>query len=148
MRLSLQTDYSLRTLMFLAVHRRRSTVSEVARFYSISTPHVAKVVHVLARAGLLRSLRGAGGGIELSRPAEKVSVGEVIRCVEGNMHLLDCVAADGVCEIQDFCPLIGVLAEAERRQMDYLDSIPISEILPGQKQVEGRLIELETASHA
>ena len=148
MRLSLQTDYSLRTLMFLAVHRRRSTVSEVARFYSISTPHVAKVVHVLARAGLLRSLRGAGGGIELSRPHEKVSVGEVIRCVEGNMHLLDCVAVEGVCEIQDFCPLIGVLAEAERRQMDYLDSIPISKILPGQKQVEGRLIELETASHA
>ena len=97
MRLSLQTDYSLRTLMFLAVHQRRSTVSEVARFYSISAPHVAKVVHVLARAGLLRSLRGAGGGIELSRPADKVSVGEVIRCVEGNMHLLDCVAAEGVC---------------------------------------------------
>lgn len=45
-------------------------------------------------------------------------------------------------------PQGGVLAEAERRQMDYLDSIPISEFLPCQKQVEGRLIQLETASHA
>ncbi len=146
MRLSLQTDYSLRTLMYLAVHRKRATVSEVATFYGISVPHVAKVVHVLARAGLLRSQRGAGGGIELSRTPEQVSVGEVIRCVEGNMHLLDCVAAEGVCVIQDYCPLVGVLAEAERRQMDYLDSIPISDILPGRKRVEQRLVELETIS--
>src|SRR5262249_3883094 len=105
MRLSLQTDFALRTLMFLGSRKDRVTVSELADFYHISAAHVAKVVHQLGRLGYVRNLRGAGGGIELARPPEKIRVGEVILAMEGNMHLLECVAADGVCVIESFCKL-------------------------------------------
>lgn len=130
MRLSLQTDYALRTLMYLASRPGRTTVTAVADFYRISTPHVAKVVNQLSRLGYVRSIRGAGGGIELARSPADVSIGAVVRAFEGNLHLLECVGTDNVCVIQPHCKLRGVLAQAERIQMDYLNSVMLRDVLP------------------
>lgn len=130
MRLSLQTDYALRTLMYLASRPGRATVMAVADFYRISAPHVAKVVNQLSRLGYVRSIRGAGGGIELARSPADVSIGVVVRAFEGNLHLLECVGTDNVCVIQPHCKLRGVLAQAERIQMEYLDSVMLRDVLP------------------
>ena len=65
MRLTTQTDFALRTLMYLAAISGRATISQVAGLFDISSHHVAKVVNQLARLGYLRSIRGIGGGIEL-----------------------------------------------------------------------------------
>ena len=65
MRLSLQTDYALRTLMYLASVPGRATIQQVADLFRISVDHVAKVVQHLNRLGYIRSVRGVGGGIEL-----------------------------------------------------------------------------------
>lgn len=129
MRLALQTDYALRTLIFLAAEPGRSSVAKIAEFYGISRDHVAKVVQQLARLEYIRSLRGVGGGIELRRRPDEIRVGEVVLAFEGNMHLLECVATEGVCVIQPGCRLRGVLAEAERLQMDYLRGIRLSDIV-------------------
>ncbi len=134
--LTLQTDYALRTLLFLAHTGERGTVGDVAEFYGISVAHVAKVVNQLSRLGYIRSIRGAGGGIELGRAAEQIVVGEVIQAFEGPMHLLECVGSDvPVCAIQEFCKLKGVLAEAERLQRDYLNSVTLKEVMPTKRQV-------------
>lgn len=142
----MQTDFALRTLMFLALQEQRSRVADVAAFYGISAPHVAKVVNSLSRLGLVRSLRGAGGGIELARPAAEISVGEVILAFEGNMHLLECVGTADVCAIQRFCPLMGVLAEAERRQVEYLNSVTLADVLPRKPQV-AQYVETRKSPH-
>lgn len=139
--LAMQTDYALRTLMYLAVRGGRLTAADVAAFYDISATHVAKVVNQLARLGWVRSIRGAGGGIELARKPESIRIGEVIRTFEGNLHLLDCVGTEDVCAIQRFCKLLGVLAEAERRQMDYLDSVTLADVIPRPKDVKRYTIE-------
>ncbi len=130
MRLSLQTDYALRTLLFLATRTGRATVLDVAGFFGISAHHVGKVVHQLGRLGYVRNRRGPGGGIELARGPHAITVGGVIRDFEGNMHLLECVAVPGLCVIQPGCTLRGVLAEAERRQMEYLDGVTLESLLP------------------
>src|SRR3954452_21162516 len=130
MRLSLQTDYALRTLLFLATRTGRTTVADVAGFFGISAHHVGKVVHQLGRLGYVRNHRGPGGGIELAREPGAITVGRVILDFEGNMLLLDCVAAPGQCVIQPGCTLRGVLAEAERLQMDYLNRITLEALLP------------------
>ena len=132
MRLSLQTDYALRTLMFLASRKgkQRATIADVAGFFKISEPHVAKVVNQLARLGYVRSVRGAGGGIELGREPAQVRLGEVILAFEGNLHLLECVGTDNVCVIQDHCKLRSVLGKAERLQFDYLNGIHLNDVLP------------------
>ena len=142
MQLALQTDYALRALIYLAGRSKRGTVAEIASFYRISRDHVAKVVHRLARLGFVRSIRGLGGGVELARAPAEISVGEVILAMEGNMHLLECVGTAGVCTIEKRCQLKGVLAEAERIQMQYLQSVPLSDVVkPG-----GQLVELEPLS--
>ena len=130
MRLALQTDYALRTLLFLATQSERATVAEVAEFYAISAHHVGKVVHQLGRLGYVRNHRGPGGGIVLARAPSAITVGAVVSDFEGNMHLLDCVGAPGQCVIQPGCTLRGVFAEAERRQMDYLNSVSLESLLP------------------
>lgn len=130
-RLSLQADYSLRTLMFLAAFPGRATVSEVAKFYKISDAHVAKVVNQLVRSGYIRGIRGVGGGLELAKSAESISIGEVIVAVEGhNTQLMECVSVEHVCAIQPACLLRGVFAKAEQVQLDYLKSVRLKDVLP------------------
>lgn len=133
MRLALHTDLALRTLLYLAAQPGRATVNEVAEFFKISANHLGKVVHQLGRLGYVRNLRGPGGGIELLRDAACISVGEVVRDFEGrNVHLLDCVDTPGTCVIQPGCALRGVLAEAERRQMDYLEGVSVASLVPAK----------------
>lgn len=130
MRLALQTDYALRTLLFLATRTGRTTVLDVAEFFGISAHHVGKVVHQLGRLGYVRNRRGPGGGIELARSPGEITVGQVVLDFEGNAHLLECVGTPGVCAIQPGCTLRVVLAEAERLQMDYLNSVTLEGLLP------------------
>jgi Rrf2 family nitric oxide-sensitive transcriptional repressor len=130
MRLSLQTDYALRTLLFLATRTGRTTVSDVAGFFGISAHHVAKVVHQLGRLGYVTNHRGPAGGIALARHPGAIRVGGVILDFEGNMHLLECISAPDRCVIQPGCTLRRVLIEAERRQMEYLNSVTLEALLP------------------
>jgi Rrf2 family nitric oxide-sensitive transcriptional repressor len=135
--------------MYLATIRRRATIDDVARLFGLSANHLAKVVNHLARCGYLRSIRGIGGGIELAMPAEEISVGAVISSCCGGTQLLDCVSMENVCVIQSFCKLKGVLAEAERLQMAYLNSVKLSDILPQKQQLESLdALSLTTSSHS
>ena len=136
MQLTMQTDYALRTLMYLASREERVTVSDVAKLFDISTHHVAKVVNQLSRLGYIRSVRGLGGGIELAMSLEEIRLGELIERFEGNLHLLECVGIDDVCIIQPFCKLKGVLAEAERIQLDYLNSVTLADVAPSRRQLK------------
>jgi len=121
--------------MYLASVTERATVADVARLFNISAHHVAKVVNRLARLGYVRSVRGIGGGIELAVAPEKIRVGDVVVAFEGNLHLLECVGADNVCVIESFCKLKNVLAEAERRQKDYLDSVTLRDVVPQKRRL-------------
>jgi Rrf2 family nitric oxide-sensitive transcriptional repressor len=136
--LSLQTDYALRILIYLAGRPERTQIGQVAGFYRISVHHVAKVANQLARWGYLRSVRGIGGGIELARRPEDIRVGEVVQASEGKLHLLECVGTENVCVIQPACKLRGVLARAEQLQMDYLNSVRLSDVV----RPAGQLVDL------
>lgn len=135
MKLTTQTDYALRTLMFLATRTERANVADVAQLFGISVHHVAKVVNQLAKFGYVRSVRGVGGGIELARKPESITIGEIVDKFEGGMQLLDCVDTEDVCAIQSFCKLKGALAEAERVQRAYLESVTLADVAPAARQL-------------
>jgi Rrf2 family transcriptional regulator, nitric oxide-sensitive transcriptional repressor len=131
MSLAMHTDYALRTLLYLGAKKERATVDEVAKFYGISLNHLGKVVHRLGRLGFAKNVRGPGGGIELAVKPGEISVGAVVRAFEGReVHFLECIETPGVCVIQAGCKLRGVLAEAERRQMEYLNGVTLADLLP------------------
>ena len=135
MKLTTQSDYALRTLMFLATRSDRTKVASVADLFGISTNHIAKVVNLLARAGYVRSIRGIGGGIELALDPKDISIGEVISLIENDTHLLSCVGGDDSCAIHSFCKLKGVLAQAERIQQEYLRSVTLADVVPTRRQL-------------
>lgn len=143
MRLTTHTDFALRTLMYLATRSERTTAASVADIYGVSTHHLAKVVHQLSRLGYVRSVRGIGGGIELAKQPDEIRLGEVIEALEGNMHLLDCVVTEDVCAIQSFCKLKGILTEAERVQLDFLNTVTLADVTPTKRQY-GRVASAES----
>jgi Rrf2 family nitric oxide-sensitive transcriptional repressor len=148
-RLALQTDYALRTLIYLAGRPGRARVSQVAEFYRISAHHVAKAVNQLVRLGYVRGIRGVGGGLELAREATEIRLGEVIQAFEGNLHLLECVGTENVCIIQPNCKLKRVLAEAERLQVDYLNSVRLADVVrPAGGLGEFKLLTVPTLRSA
>jgi Rrf2 family nitric oxide-sensitive transcriptional repressor len=124
--------------MFLAAKPGRASIAQVAEFFRISRDHVAKVVQTLARLEYVRSIRGIGGGIELLARPEEIRIGKVIRDFEGAMHLLECIGVDNICVVQGRCRLKRVLAEAERLQMDYLDSVRLTDVI----QPGGQLLDI------
>ena len=134
LRLTTHTDFALRTLMYLATTGERATAAEVAQLYGVSGNHLSKVVNQLARLGYVRSIRGIGGGMELAKRPEDIRLGDVIEAFEGNMHLLECVSTENVCAIEKFCKLKGALAEAERLQLEYLNSKTLADVAPTRRQ--------------
>jgi Rrf2 family transcriptional regulator, nitric oxide-sensitive transcriptional repressor len=94
MRLTTYTDYTLRTLMYLAICRDRSaTIAEIAGAYDISEAHLMKVVHQLGMANDVATQRGRRGGIRLAREPESINLGATVRrTVLDRYSLADLVA--------------------------------------------------------
>jgi FeS assembly SUF system regulator len=109
MRLSKFTDYAV--VMMSACARQcglaRLNAADVAAETGIPLPTVQKLVSKLCAAGLLRSVRGLGGGFKLARPATSISLADIIEAIEGPIALADCVelgkqscALEGTCKVQ------------------------------------------------
>ena len=95
MKLTSFSDYTLRVLMFLAIDRSRlATIPEIASAYDISENHLMKVVHRLARAGIVESVRGKGGGIRLACAPEDIRLGAIVRASEGDAPIVECLSVD------------------------------------------------------
>jgi Rrf2 family nitric oxide-sensitive transcriptional repressor len=130
-KLSTFTDYSLRVLLFVATRpEHRATIGEIAHAFSISENHLTKVVHFLAKAGWLASVRGRGGGLMLGRPASEIVVGEVVRATEGPSRLAECFEpAANQCCITRVCELRNVLSEAADAFYKVLDSYTLAQLV-------------------
>jgi Rrf2 family nitric oxide-sensitive transcriptional repressor len=130
MRLTMQTDYALRTLMQLAMAPDRLvTVKDVSETYGISRNHLMKVAYLLGKAGFVETVRGRAGGLRLARPAEQISVGEVVRRMEPDFGLVECLHRPGCgCIIEPACRLRGLLSEAAASFLAVLDRHTLAEL--------------------
>jgi Rrf2 family nitric oxide-sensitive transcriptional repressor len=130
MRLSVCTDYSLRVLIQAALrHPNRVTIDEVAKAYGISRNHLIKVINELGRAGFLVTQRGRSGGFTLARPADSISVGDVVKFGEEDQPTVECFNAErNTCVITPACRLKGVISEARRAFFDVLGKHTIADV--------------------
>jgi Rrf2 family nitric oxide-sensitive transcriptional repressor len=132
MQLTAHTDYALRVLIYLAINaENRVTITELADFFGISRNHLVKVVHKLGVKGFVQTVRGKGGGIRLSRPARDISVGSVVREMEGHFHIAECFnpKKQGLCALENGCGLIGILGGAIEQFLQTLDKAVLSDLV-------------------
>jgi Rrf2 family nitric oxide-sensitive transcriptional repressor len=131
MRLTNMSDYAVRLLMYLSSHRDRlCTISEIARFYGISEPHLMKITHRLGQRGWIRTVRGKNGGMELAHEPGDISLGALIRDMENDLSLVECMGAGNQCILSGRCGLKPVIAGALQAFMDYLDARTLADVLP------------------
>ena len=140
MRLTLWTDYALRTLMYVgAGEARLATIGEIADAFAVSKAHLMKVVNKLARLGYLETVRGKSGGIRLGRPAEQIGVGAVVRDTEEELAVMGCLADAEFCRLDGCCVLKRAFREATLAFLATLDRYTLADLLMPKGAVARRL---------
>ncbi len=128
MQLTKQTNYALRILMYCAAREGTVRLADVAKFYGLSETFLHKVLLAARDAGFVTTMRGRAGGLKLARPAEDISVGDVVRAMEERIELADCFRADSGCPLEQSCGLNGALHRALDAFFDVLNDYTIADI--------------------
>lgn len=159
MKLTSYTNYAMRCLQLAALKAPELVrVDDVSLIHGVSRPHIVKVVHALGKAGYLETVRGRGGGFRLSRPAEEIIVGDIVRLTEGPLDVVECFNPE-----KNTCPLIGIcklskkIQEATHAFMEVLDDVTVADIasnrIPLLSRIEfaenaGKPVVFKNSSHA
>ncbi|NML60154.1 Rrf2 family transcriptional regulator [Massilia sp. RP-1-19] len=132
MRLTTFTDYTLRTLIHLGMHRDRLvTIQEIADLHAISKNHLMKVVYQLGLAGVVETLRGRNGGLRLKLEPEQINIGAIVRASETDFYMAECFnPAGSSCGLSGGCRLQDVLVDATDAYLAVLDNQTLASVLP------------------
>lgn len=131
MRLTAYTDYSLRTLMYLALNRGQlATIQEIADVHGIAKNHLTKVVHQLGMLGYVTTIRGRKGGLRLAREPSEINIGEVVRHTETDFHMASCFDPQSTgCVYSAACALQAALGNATSAFLAVLDALTLEQML-------------------
>lgn len=130
MRLTMKGDYGLRAMIDLAAHYGQGPIpsADIARRQAIPEHFLDQVLVTLRRAGLLRSQRGPQGGHLLARPPAKISMGEIVRAVDGPLAPMECLPNPASCQLSAGCALRDVWAEVESETARILDATTLDQL--------------------
>jgi len=132
MKLSTKGRYALRAMVDLAAHSGDGPVprKEIAARQDISPHYMEQLFAKLRDAGLVKAIRGPGGGYLLAKPPDQITAGEVVRAVEDILAPVACLEADPDqrCERAPNCPTRRIWKELGERVSEYLDSMTVAEL--------------------
>lgn len=131
MRLTAYTDYTLRTLMHLGLHRDTLvTIQDIANIHGISKNHLMKVVHQLGLTGMVETVRGRNGGLRLNKEPADINIGTVVRHTETDFFMAECFSPENTaCSYASGCGLKGVLHAATTAYLDVLDGVTLEGLI-------------------
>lgn len=130
MRVTLNTDYSLRVLMFLATKGETlSTIQEIAESFDISRAHLMKVVHQLSLLGYITTVRGKNGGMKLLKAPKDIVIGTVVRDTEEDLAVVGCFDVPGYCVISKSCVLRRAFREATDAFLSVMDNYTLADLI-------------------
>jgi Rrf2 family protein len=140
MRLTTKSRYGTRLILDLAIYARDNPVplSDIARRQNISLKYLEHLIKKLKDAGLIKSQRGPFGGHMLKKSPCKITVGDIVRTLEGTTAITDCAEAEsmlcGICNSAGDCLSRWVWIEASKAIFKRLDEITIGSLISGQKK--------------
>jgi Rrf2 family protein len=122
MQITKQADYALRAVLYLSRLEEggRASTRDIANTQHIPPSFLAKIVSQLSIAGLIQTARGARGGVTLGKPAEQISILEVIEAIDGPMLLNECTGNPRICPFEGKCPLHVTWCEMRKLMHDKL----------------------------
>lgn len=141
MRLTTFTDYSMRVLIYLALHPDELvTIADIAEAYGVSKNHLMKVVHHLGQQGYLETVRGKSGGVRLAKEPEDINLGGLVRDTESSSMLVECFTPDASqCRIEPACVLRGILHRALQAFFGVLDEYTLADVMRNRDKLAALL---------
>lgn len=129
MKLSTRGRYGLRAMCYLASNKDRGyiSVSEMSDKLNLSENYLEQLIRLLKKDGLITSARGPKGGYKITRDLDEISVGEVLRVLEGNITMSDCVSGDHFCD--DKCDAYYVFDRIDKVINEAVDSISLKNMI-------------------
>ena len=131
MKISTKGRYALRLMLDIALNSHGAAVPlrDVAQRQEISDKYLEQIVTQLSRAGLVRSVRGAGGGYLLTRHPEEYTVGDILRPLEGDLAPVECATDDGFCDRCGDCVTIELWQEIHRAVSAVVDGTTLGDLV-------------------
>jgi Rrf2 family protein len=130
MKLSTRMRYGTRALVELAMHDEDAPISanDIASRQEVSEKYLESLLAALRQAGIVQSVRGAGGGYLLSRPAASITLRDAYEALEGADGLVDCTGNADTCDRSDSCVTRDVWVAIHHHLLDLLDSITLQDL--------------------
>lgn len=133
---SAKTDYGLLFMTSLAQHAGQGPISlkRIALRRRLPYRFLTQIVLLLRQAGLVSAKEGVHGGYELSRSPKKITVGEVIRALEGDLHLVRCLEEQRTCRCDTVCVLPPLWQRVQGQLNRTFDSLTLTDLLETPKK--------------
>lgn len=137
MKISTKGRYALRLMLDLAMSAPGEPIPlrNVAQRQDISDKYLEQIVTPLSRAGLVRSIRGAGGGYMLTRAPAEYTVGEILRPLEGSLAPVSCVDGSDCCARSGCCVTMEVWRDIQEAVSGVVDHITLQDLADRQRQL-------------
>ena len=138
MKLSTRARYGTRVLLDLALHLSEGLVplKDIARRQEVSQSYLAHLITPLMAGGLVRSTRGAQGGVSLLKHPRDIKLSEVIQLLEGSIAPVDCVNHPKICPRSDLCITRDIWGELKKAMDGVLEATTLQDLVERQKQKE------------
>jgi Rrf2 family protein len=130
MELTRKGEYAIRGILYLARQPKGKVclVEEIARASEVPKTFLAKILRNFVTVGLATSSRGTGGGFTLARPADRITLREVVEAVEGPIMPNRCLLGAGTCERDQTCRVHPVWKKVRDKIVAVLDGVTIAEL--------------------
>ena len=138
MRISTKGRYALRVMIDLAEHDDGESfipLRDISERQGVTVKYLEQIIPPLTRAGYLRSLRGNTGGYRLAKPAESVTVGDILRATEGSLAPVACLTDEiNQCPRCDRCVTLGFWQGLDDVINEYVDAFTLKALVDGEKK--------------
>ena len=137
MKLSTRGRYGIHTMYDLALNgvNGPQSIKAIAERGGMPEAYLEQLIAGLKKAGLVTSTRGAQGGYMLARPADDITVGDVLRALEGGMSLVECLDGEDCCDKACACPSRIVWQKLRDGMMAIVDGITLQDMIDDYKRL-------------
>lgn len=139
MKLSTRGRYGLRAMIDLGIYSQGGNIvslSQIAQRQDISVNYLEQLISKLRKAGLIKGIRGAQGGYVLAMPLEEITIGDILRALEGDLDPVQCseIKGDESCDNADLCVTKHVWKRISDSINDTVDNIMLLELVDESKR--------------